>query len=141
MGNDGRTVWKRNNLSYHHSWQEYFERLLLHNWLFPEAPMALQGFDVDEEGQFRPVITQTLIVIDRGAARQDVQPWMEAQGFKVADEKGLNFYHPIAGIIVEDLHDENAVFDMNGRLIVFDPVIYPIVPDNQIPRFTRLGLI
>ena len=41
---DGKFAIKRNNLAFHSSYLEFFERLALHNWLFPEAKMHLIGF-------------------------------------------------------------------------------------------------
>jgi hypothetical protein len=54
---------KRNNLCNHGHWLEYFQRLQLHNVLFPEAPVQLEGF-VIHEGEFQPVVSQPDVQAD-----------------------------------------------------------------------------
>ena len=137
---DGRTVWKRNNLSFHASWQQYFERLILHNWLFPEAPLNFEGFD-DCNGELRPVTTQPYIIAERGATLDDMRPALEAKGFVHVPGTVADFYHAERGILVEDMHDENAVISEKGELTVFDPTIYASVPRNQVAKLQRLGLM
>jgi len=68
---------------------------------------------------------------------------MKALGFKPTSEghRKWDWYDPITGVVVEDLHDENVIKDYAGRLVIFDPVIYPVPPRSQWPKLTRLGLL
>ena len=44
----GALVYKRNNLAFHTSYLEFFERLALHNWLFPDTAYTLIGLMWDQ---------------------------------------------------------------------------------------------
>ena len=137
---DGRTVSKRNNLSYHSSYQQFFERLLLHNWIFPWAMLSFDGFSDTFEG-LHALLSQPVIVSIRPAFRQQVEPYMKARGFVATDEKGWNYFSPKTGLVVEDLHEYNAVIDSRGRVVIFDPVIYANPPKSQWPKLHRIGLL
>jgi hypothetical protein len=116
----GGRWFKRNNLSYHLSWADYFDRVALHSYLFPEAALRFEGF-VETELGLRPIISQPDIQATRGATRNEVEAEMENLGFvRVrADD-----YSRGDGVLVEDLHDENVFVDQNGHLAFIDPVIY-----------------
>ena len=126
---EGGFFFKRNNLYYHSSWLEYFHRLVLHNWLFPETAVRFEGLMlVDEELQ--PVISQKAFLAVRGASRSEVEEEMQRRGFvrRFAD----NYYNPDMGILVEDLHDENVLVSSVGSLLIFDPVIYLATPEMKL---------
>lgn len=114
-------VFKRNNLYYHSNWLEYFHRLVLHNWLFPETMIRFEGLMMVED-ELQPVISQKAFLAIRGASRREVEKEMQRRGFvrRFAD----NYYNPDMGISVEDLHDENVLVSPAGSLLIFDPVIY-----------------
>ncbi len=64
--------YKRNNLAFHTSYLEYFERLALHNWLFPDTMYWFEGLmlvsEADEEyAQLQPVVAQKALRAVRGA--------------------------------------------------------------------------
>jgi hypothetical protein len=140
LSDNGRFVSKRNNLSYHSSYQEFFERLLLHNWMVPRAMLTFEGFSDSPEG-LQPLLSQPVIIAASAAFRSDVEPYMQARGFVATDERGWNYFHPEKGFVVEDLHENNAVIDIHGQLVIFDPVIYPNPPMNQWSKLHRLGLL
>lgn len=58
---------------------------------------------------------------------------MKLRGFTryVAD----NYHNPAVGILVEDLHDENVLVDADGDLLIFDPVIYLVKPEMNLPAY------
>ena len=56
---------KRNNLLYHTNWLEYFHRLVLHNWLFPETSVHFEGLML-VDNELQPVITQKALLAVRG---------------------------------------------------------------------------
>lgn len=65
---------KRNNLSNHGNWLEYFHRLALHNWLFPEAPLRLEGFMI-VGALFLPVVSQAHVVsLDSSLSDRTILP-------------------------------------------------------------------
>ena len=123
---------KANNGLMHGNWLEYFHRIELHNQLFPEAPVKFEGL-VERYGKLQPVISQKEVMAVRGAVKSEVAPDMARMGFK--NTSGDNYYNPRTGIIVEDLHDQNAVITQSGHVRIFDPIIYIAKPE----MFTKGG--
>ena len=113
---------KRNNLSYHSSYLEFFHRLALHNISFPEAPYELIGFVV-KDNHLWPVVSQPHIQADRGATREEVMSHMKTLGFENIPNTD-DYVNNVTGIRVEDLHDENVLVSPEGDLYIVDPVIY-----------------
>jgi hypothetical protein len=120
---DERTgrVWKRNRIEvFHLSWRQFFDRLLLHNLLFPEAPLRFEGV-LEHDGRLEGVMSQPDIVAERGAWRSETEAMMATRGFrrKSSDDYADERFH------VEDLHAGNVLVDAEGNLLVIDPAIYP----------------
>lgn len=116
---------KRNNLYYHSTWLEYFHRLVLHNWLFPETAVRFEGLMMVDE-DLQPVISQQAFLAIRGAKREEVEAEMKKRDFQRSHAD--NYYSPTLGIRVDDLHDENVLVSPAGSLLIFDPVIYLATP-------------
>ncbi len=115
-------VWKRNRIDVMHvSWGQFFDRMVLHNAHFPEAPVRLEGF-VDSDYGFCPVFTQPDVHAARGARRDEVEPMMQDRGYtrKSCDNYRNDRLH------VEDLHDGDVLVDEDGELYVIDPVMFAI---------------
>lgn len=112
---------KRNNMLMHSTYLEFFHRLAMHNYLFPEAPVRLEGFVVNE-GELMPVFSQPHVQADRGATLAEVVKYMSKMGFK--QRRGPDFYNPDTGVLVEDLHDENVLVSPDGHLYIVDPIIF-----------------
>lgn len=112
---------KRNNLTYHNTYLEYFQRLALHNFLFSEAPVCLEGF-VTSDGTLMPVLSQPNVRVDRGATRAVTEGAMQLLGFERRQDD--NYYSRSLGVLVEDLHDENVVIGEDDELYVIDPALY-----------------
>ena len=123
---DGRVL-KRNfghglavgPLVFHRDWSEFFDRLALHNYLFPDAPLTLEGF-MDTDGRLAPLMSQPPVRGTSGATQAEVEALMWKLGFERTRE---NNYRNAEGIIVEDLHDENAIMTKDG-VVIIDPVIF-----------------
>jgi hypothetical protein len=117
---EAQRVWKRNNLSFHLSYADFFDRLALHRLLFPGAPLRFEGF-IAEAASLWPVMSQPVVRAGRGAVRAEVEKLMHRLDFvRVRNDD----YRHAEGIIVEDLHDENVFLDLEGNVVVIDPVIY-----------------
>ena len=125
VSDDGSYVTKINDGAYHGTWLEFFDRLALHNFLFPETAYKFTGFTIrigfHGEDRFACILQQPFIQTDKGAGFELVKNDMNLRGFRHL--KGNDFYNPEMGLIVEDLHDEN-VFEGKESLIYIDPVIY-----------------
>lgn len=114
---------KRNDLTYHGTYLEFFYRVLLHNVHFPEAPLRLEGFVIDE-GMLKPVVSQPHVSSERGATQDMVDAHMQSMGFEKIPGSNNDYYNRESGVRVEDLHDENVLVDEHGDLFVIDPVVY-----------------
>ena len=114
---------KRNHLTYHGNWLEYFQRLQLHNWLFPGTALKLEGF-VEHEQALLPLVSQAHVRAIRGAKRDEVRRLMGEAGFSPVGtaSRADDCQHSLLGIEVNDLHDENALIGAGGKVVIFDPV-------------------
>ena len=129
---DDHGFWhKRNDLIFHGTWLEYFHRLTLHNWLFPDTAYRFDGF-MDVNGVLYAVAAQKSMRAECGASRADVEQEMRKMGFERTG--GDDYYSHDLEVLVEDLHDENAVFTPKGSLVIFDPIIYLAKPEMDLPR-------
>ncbi|MCF7688032.1 MAG: hypothetical protein K9M98_06935 [Cephaloticoccus sp.] len=114
-------VWKRNRIEvFCLSWRQFFDRILLHDFLFPEAPLRFEGV-LEHEGALHGVCSQPDIVAKRGAWRDETETMMQARGYR---RRSNDDYEGLL-LLVEDLHEGNVLVDENGRLIVIDPAIFP----------------
>jgi hypothetical protein len=132
---------KLNNLSNHGNWLEYFHRLALHNWLFPEAPLRFEGLTTFE-AQLLPVASQLHIVAARGAFFWETDQLMQGLGFEpirlVNPARQYDYVNRSIGVEVSDLHDENVLVTDAGELIVIDPV--PMMEqESKIQRLSASG--
>lgn len=119
--------YKRNNLAFHVSYLEYFERLFVHNWIFPDTLYWFEGLMLvvendDEPPQLRPVVSQLALRAVRGATRDEVAAEMARLGFERRYED--NYVNTDRTVFIDDLHDQNVLVDADGDLLIFDPVIY-----------------
>ena len=128
-------VFKLNNLSFHVCWLEYFHRLALHNHLFPDTQMKLEGF-VECDGTLMPVTSQAVIQAVRGATREETQLFMQRLGFAPISGKANDYLHAEQGLIAEDLHDENVLIDIMGSIVILDPVMY-LDESSKLERLQR----
>lgn len=116
-------VTKFNSFKFHETPLQYFDRIALHNYLFPEAPYTLIGFSIkypEDPTCFSAVLTQPYVIADRGAERDEVKKEMMKMGFEHAG--GDTYLSP--DYIVEDLHQGNALITPMGNIAIVDPVIY-----------------
>jgi len=114
-------VWKRNRIEiFHVSWRQFFDRLLLHNLLFPEAALRFEGV-AEHANALHGLLSQPDIRAERGAGRNEVEARMRQHGFG----RRANDDYENEVLSVEDLHAGNVLVDAAGNLLVIDPVIYP----------------
>jgi len=105
---------------------ENFDRIALHNWLFPETAMVVVGFGRtkalwnpdDTRGQFVIHVRQPLIQISGSATEEEIAERMVGMGF--VDGGGGRWTSGDGSVVVDDLHEENAVVDGTGRFCVVD---------------------
>lgn len=142
LSNDGITVLKVNDGIFHGTWLEFFDRIAIHNTLFPETTYTLIGFTQRKgfygEDRLAAIVKQAFIKTDRGATFNEVKANMELIGF--LHLKRDDYYNPETGIIIEDLHDENVLVDKDLNLIYIDPAIFLEQPEMNLAgnRIIRL---
>lgn len=120
-----KVTWGR----FHPTWLEYFHRLLFHRFLFPATAYDTVGF-TEDEGKFAVVTRQTFAILEEGASRENVEPYLHNHGFERF--KNDDYYNKNIGVKLEDLHDENVFLDSAGNLLFIDPVIYFETPDLKL---------
>lgn len=114
---------KRNNLTYHGTWLEYFHRLALHNWLFPATGVIFEGI-LDNAGHLMPVISQQHVRASRGATRTHVASAVKRLGFEPVNDRTRadDYINQSLGVEIADLHDENVLIGEGGLLYFIDPI-------------------
>ena len=144
VGDSGQPVEKRTNVPYFHdSWRGYFERIRLHNILFPEASITVKGFHNQSRQLWTPygevlppgiycVIEQPFVNWEREATPQEIRGYLHSGGFlKVlvfAGEKDTGeWYNPKTDIHLVDVRSDNLVMARGD-----DDILRPVVVDVPI---------
>jgi Serine/Threonine/Tyrosine Kinase found in polyvalent proteins len=117
---DGKSVIKLNDAIFYHSWIDYFNNLLLHNYFFTDTAYKLLGFHKYANGIFA-VVEQPYVKATEHTNLETVKKFMLENGFE--NKKNHDYFNSKLGIILEDLHDEN-VLTKNGNLYFIDTVFY-----------------
>ena len=141
VGDEGEPVEKRTNIPYFHdSWSGYFDRIRLHNVLFPEASIIIKGFqnqgsqlgtpygDVLPSGIYC-VIEQPFVNWEREATPEEIRTYLGSGGFVkvpvLAGEKDTGeWYNPKAGIHLVDVRGDNIVMALGH-----DDLLQPVALD------------
>jgi len=121
LSDDGYKVLKVNIGRFHSNWLEYFNRLMFHRFLFPSTAYETIGF-TEDEGTFAIITQQSFAILNQGASRETVEPFLNDHGFE--RYKNDDYYNKNIGVKLEDLHDENVFVDDSENLLFIDPVIY-----------------
>lgn len=120
LDEDTRYVIKLNDSIFYEHWLNYFQSLLIHNFLFPQTAYKLIGFYIDKT-VLHAVVKQPFIEITEPTNPLSVQEFLFANGFQL--KKNNDYYHTEAGIVLEDLHDENVLTN-KGALFFIDTAFY-----------------
>lgn len=123
------SVLKTNDAIMHGTFLEFFNRITLHNWLFPETGYVLNGF-TQVKDRFAAIIEQPFLYSARGAARNEVEQDLLLRGFRRI--RNDDYYSESLGVIIEDLHDENVLLSNNSLLLYFDPILYLETPEMKL---------
>lgn len=120
LDEDTRFVIKLNDSVFYAFWLDYFYNLLIHNHLFPQTAYELIGFYM-ENNMLHAVVKQPFIEITEPTDPQKIKEFLLGNGFQW--KKNNDFYNSEAGIILEDLHDEN-VLTSRSTLFFIDTTFY-----------------
>jgi hypothetical protein len=115
---------------------DYLARMRLHAVLFPETAYRLEGFTINPKSkELAPVVSQAHIEVATErplVSKSETDDLMATMGFApvqlmhdgVRDDGYYAYLHPVTGVLVHDLHDENVVrLRGSGELAVIDPYI------------------
>ena len=119
MQNEFKVI-KLNDAIYYETWQDYFNNLLLNNFIFPDTAYNLISFH-ESENILYAVVQQDFIKWDESTDLENVKKFLAENGFQ--NKKNNDYFHPNLGIILEDLHDE-SVLTYKGNLYFIDTVFY-----------------
>lgn len=120
LDDDTRYVIKLNDSVFYAYWLDYFYNLLIHNYLFPETAYELNGFYIESE-VLHAAVKQPFIEITEPTNPLLVKEFLVNNGFQL--KKNNDYYHSQAGIILEDLHDENVLTNKD-TLFFIDTTFY-----------------
>lgn len=148
-------VVKRNIMGNHDTWLQYFQRIAIHNHLFPAVAYKLVGFleATDRTGNnlLMPLVHQPDIHAKTGALPEKVLPALFMAGFKVTQnqwfikaglthDKWNRYLHPASGILIYDLLPKNVLLTKGGNLAFIDSLI-ELEWTSKVERLrTRYGL-
>ncbi len=124
LDEDTRFVLKLNDSVFYEFWLDYFYSLLIHNFLFPQTAYTLLGF-YREKDVLHAVVKQPFIEITEPTNPQMVKEFLAGNGFEL--KKNNDYFNREAGLILEDLHDENVLTN-RGTLFFIDTAFY-LMPD------------
>ncbi len=129
LDTDGQHVIKLNDSIFYENWLDYFHNLLIHNFLFPQTAYELIGF-YEESKILNAVVKQPFIEITEPTDPLIVKEFLVTNGFQL--KKNNDYFNPMEGIILEDLHDENVLTNQ-GALFFIDTAFYlmPIFFEKQ----------
>ncbi|MDB4792342.1 hypothetical protein OAG69_00240 [bacterium] len=129
---------KHTNAPFQKTWKDYFDRLIWHNYFFPETAFEFLGFH-DQVPQSIGGPKSSLHVYTRQKAvdietekkpdvEKDIIPEMASRGWVPITEN--LFYHPEQDVLIGDLKAANVPFlDLKGTpdptLAFLDPMIRP----------------
>ena len=121
---DNKNVIKLNDGIYYATWLEFFNSILLHNFIFPNTAYLFQGFTRKHDTLFA-VLKQPFITSDSQADLDDIKKLLVFNGFERT--KRNDYIHKELGLILEDMHDENVL--VNSETLFFvDTVFYTVTP-------------
>lgn len=115
-------LYKSNNLaSSSQSLDKFFNKIRLHNKLFPDTPYTFEGFaGVENIGGGRPyaepVYSQDFVKETRDATEEEISDYMKNSGFEHVGESKFKK----DGIEVWDLKPRNALKDKDGNIYIVD---------------------
>ena len=144
VGDSGRPVEKRTNVPYFHaSWAGYFERIWLHNVLFPEASITIKGFQNQSRQLWTPygdvlppgiycVTEQPFVNWEREATPEEIRGYLYSGGFSkvpvsVGEKDTGEWYNPKTDLHLVDVRGDNIVMARGD-----DDLLRPVTLDIPI---------
>lgn len=124
LSGEGNYIYKINNLMTSKTILGLFERLCIHNSIFPQTNYTLYGFTGFGKGSIYPILRQDFICYEREATPVEIDTYMSALGFEKVNISTFSN----GKVIVSDLHPRNVLRDEEGDLFVIDADFTNISP-------------
>ena len=99
--------------------QQYFQRLLLLNELYPRCHTRLAGFVWS--GRRLHAVTAQLIAQGRPASLNEISQWMHERGFRFIS--AWTWFNPQSGIALFDVFEKNVMLCGDGEIVPFDVIL------------------
>ena len=116
LNTDDGHVYKVNNLMHSKGVLPLFERVELHNQIFPESKYEFVGFTGFDRGSVYPVFRQEYVTGGEPATPEEIGGYMQSLGFhRTGDAEYSN-----GTFTVSDLRPRNVLKDADGDLYVID---------------------
>ena len=113
---NGGIVYKTNNLIHTGSIIKLFDRLSIHNSLFPQSAYELKGFTGFEGRTIMPLLQQRYIEGAMPAFPEEIDKYMSALDFRKIDD----WTYTNGKITLSDVKPRNVLKDIDGYLYVID---------------------
>lgn len=114
------TIYKVNNLLNSGSISKFFQKILLHNEIFPETSYLFHAFTGYDGRSVMPVLKQALIRNSRPATKIEIDTYMAAIGFVKCHEEGR---YSNGRYVVWDVVPRNVLRDDSGDVFIIDAEI------------------
>ena len=119
---DSRCVYKLNDFRYSDdNLIPFFERISIHNQLFPDCAYKFIGFAENRDGKTCAVLRQPFILAQREATQQEIDEEMQRLGFHKEQDAG---YFTNADYDIFDAVPNNVLMGDDGRLYFIDTIIF-----------------
>ena len=118
-------VYKAIDFSHYPSMAAFMDRITIHNAVFPETAMTVEGFgwrdDASDYKDYVVVVKQPYVVgtpPESDELMDEVKRQIEEKGF--TELLGLFYVSESGNLLLTDIHNRNCVFSDKGTLLVFD---------------------
>ena len=119
---DSRYVFKLNDFRYSDdNLIPFFERIHIHNQLFPDCAYEFIGLAENRDGKTCAVLRQPFIVAQREAVQQEIDEEMQRLGFHKEMDKG---YFTNNDYDIFDAVPNNVLMGEDGHLYFIDTIIF-----------------
>ena len=119
---DSRFVYKLNDFRYSDdNLSPFFERISVHNELFPDCEYILIGFAENRDGKTCAVLRQPFILSQREATQAEIDEEMEQLGFHKEQDEG---YFTNSDYDIFDAVPNNVLKGEDGHLYFIDTIIF-----------------
>jgi hypothetical protein len=118
---DSRFVYKLNDFRYSDdNLIPFFERISVHNELFPDCEYILIGFAENRDGKVCAALRQPFILAQREATQQEINEELEHLGFQKEQEG----YFTNGEYDIFDAVPNNVLMGDDGHLYFIDTIIF-----------------